>query len=118
MFETLLALQPRSTGGKGGQSRESTIAELAHSIEAGLPPQFDLEAAARKYPVSYADSMSTVLLQELLRFNKLTNVIKITLNDLQKVRRSPHSERFAVFATDQHSLSLFLCSCLCTGHSW
>jgi dynein heavy chain len=83
MFETLLALQPRSSAA-GGQSRESTINNLAHDIEAQLPLNFDIESARRRYPVSYAESMNTVLVQELVRYNRLLDVVKRSLSDLQK----------------------------------
>ncbi|RTG86185.1 dynein heavy chain, axonemal [Schistosoma bovis] len=36
------------------------------------------------YPVKYEESMNTVLRQELIRFNRLTSVVRTTLIDLQK----------------------------------
>ena len=86
MFETLLALQPRSTT-SGGVSREATINHLARDIEAQLGPVFDIEAARRAYPVSYAESMNTVLVQELVRFNRLLVVMKESLSSLQKASK-------------------------------
>jgi dynein heavy chain len=83
MFETLLALQPRSSTA-GGQSREATIDALARDIESQLPLDFDIEAARRRYPVAYAESMNTVLVQELVRFNKLTSAVKQSLAAIQK----------------------------------
>lgn len=37
-----------------------------------------------KYPVVYEESMNTVLRQELIRFNRLTEVVRSTLYNLQK----------------------------------
>ena len=38
----------------------------------------------QKYPVLYSESMNTVLRQELIRFNKLTSVVRLTLTNLRK----------------------------------
>ena len=38
----------------------------------------------KKYPVLYNESMNTVLRQELIRYNRLTSVIRTTLINLQK----------------------------------
>jgi dynein heavy chain len=84
MMETILSVQPRTAGGGGGLSRDEIVAQLATDIEARLPEEFDIEAAAEKFPVIYENSMNTVLVQELIRFNKLLAKIKETLKDVQK----------------------------------
>ena len=43
-----------------------------------------MKAAEKKYPVSYEQSMNTVLTQELIRFNGLINIIRQSLKDLKK----------------------------------
>lgn len=44
-----------------------------------LPPLFNMEEAAEKYPIRHDQSMNTVLVQELLRFNRLLAVVRDTL---------------------------------------
>jgi dynein heavy chain len=83
MLETLLALQPRA-GGQVSSGMNEQIANLASEIEKELPANFDLLAAAKKYPVNYTESMNTVLIQELVRFNRLLTVIRTSLSELQK----------------------------------
>lgn len=65
-------------------TREEVIATTAHSIQEKLPPLFDVEAVSMAYPVSYHESMNTVLVQEVIRYNSLLEVIHKTLPELQK----------------------------------
>jgi len=60
------------------------IMQLADSILVDIPEPFDIKQAERKYPVSYEQSMNTVLTQELIRFNGLINIIRGSLKDLKK----------------------------------
>lgn len=38
----------------------------------------------KKYPVVYDESMNTVLRQELIRFNRLTSTVRVSLQNLRK----------------------------------
>jgi dynein heavy chain len=74
---------PRQTGG-GGQSSGDQVLELAADILSKLPANFDIEIIIKKYPVTYTESMNTVLRQELIRYNRLLAVVRATLFNLQK----------------------------------
>ena len=83
MFDSILLTLPRQTGG-GGKSSAEVIDELSADILSKFPPPFDMEMVMNKYPVVYEESMNTVLRQELIRFNRLTEVVRSTLFNLQK----------------------------------
>ena len=83
LFDSILLTLPRQTGG-GGKSSAEVIAELSADILSKFPPPFDMEMVMNKYPVVYEESMNTVLRQELIRFNRLTEVVRSTLYNLQK----------------------------------
>lgn len=70
----------------GGQEQEvvDPVLTLCLDIARRLPEPFDEDAAAEKYPVEYTNSMNTVLRQELIRFNRLLNFIKSSLNDTRR----------------------------------
>jgi len=83
LFNTILLTLPRQTGG-GGKSSEDVMDELAADVLTKLPPDFDIEMVMNKYPVVYTESMNTVLRQELIRFNRLTSVVRASLVNLRK----------------------------------
>lgn len=55
-----MVTQATSGGGSGGNDDE-LLNKLADSILDELPAQFDVKAAEKKYPISYEQSMNTVL---------------------------------------------------------
>merc|ERR1711871_241004 len=83
LMNTCLELQPKESGGSG-KSWAETLAELAHDIEARIPPIFDIEKALILFPVMYSESMNTVLTQECIRFNKLIARVKSSLKEVQR----------------------------------
>ena len=81
MFETVLSLQPRVSGGAGAASREETIEAAAKDIFEKVPTPFDIDQVGHKYPTDYGQSMNTVLTQECIRYNALLVVIRRTLRE-------------------------------------
>lgn len=58
--------------------------ETAKNILAQVPDPVNVGPVMEKYPVMYEQSMNTVLVQEIIRYNALLKVIKGSLNDLLK----------------------------------
>jgi len=71
-------------GGGGGQSAESVVGEIATDVLARMPKAWNIEKVQEKYPTDYEESMNTVLVQELTRFNGLIAIIHSSLKDIQK----------------------------------
>uniref|UniRef100_A0A7N5JN32 Dynein axonemal heavy chain 3 n=1 Tax=Ailuropoda melanoleuca TaxID=9646 RepID=A0A7N5JN32_AILME len=78
LFQGVLLTLPRQSGGSG----KSPQVKLAQDILSKLPNDFDLEVIVKLYPVVYEESMNTVLRQELIRFNRLTKVVRGSLINL------------------------------------
>ncbi|XP_053933024.1 dynein axonemal heavy chain 1 [Cuculus canorus] len=83
LLEAILQLQPK-TFTVGGRSREELVEETSNDILAKLPAPMNLQEVIHKYPLLYEESMNTVLVQEVIRYNKLLGVIAQTLKDLLK----------------------------------
>ncbi|XP_075981520.1 dynein heavy chain at 62B [Anticarsia gemmatalis] len=83
-FTAALVLVEGGGGGGEGGNTEVILMHMASEILAKLPESFDTETAQKKYPVDYNESMNTVLIQEMERFNKLLNEIRGSLRDMQK----------------------------------
>ncbi|KAM9844002.1 dynein axonemal heavy chain 3-like [Aulostomus maculatus] len=83
LLDGVLLTLPRQTGG-GAKSRQEVVDELAEGILSKLPPDFDIKMVMEQYPVMYEESMNTVLRQEIIRFNRLSHVVRISLVNVRK----------------------------------
>ncbi|RHY32869.1 hypothetical protein DYB32_002144 [Aphanomyces invadans] len=102
-------LRTQSSGGGGGGgdakglSQEETVDAMAADILGRLPDNYDMELAAIRYPVKWNESMNTVLCQELVRFNNLLTVVRLSLKNVRKAIQGtchhPRSRRASIDTT-------------------
>ena len=78
---TILDVQPRVSSGGAGKSNDEIVYELADSILAKLMDKLDIDLANQEMfeadERGRLNSLTTVLTQEVDRFNKLLVVIKV-----------------------------------------
>jgi dynein heavy chain len=82
MEELLLTVGQGSSG--AGAGPEEVVGEIADDVLNRVPKPWSIEKVQEKYPTMYEESMNTVLVQELTRFNGLIKVILSSLKDIQK----------------------------------
>uniref|UniRef100_A0A452IS51 Uncharacterized protein n=1 Tax=Gopherus agassizii TaxID=38772 RepID=A0A452IS51_9SAUR len=85
LLGAIIQLQPK-TSASGGRGREEVCnyKETSKDILKKVPDPIHLQEVILKYPVLYEESMNTVLVQEVIRYNRLLEVIAQTLQDLLK----------------------------------
>ncbi|XP_067861511.1 dynein axonemal heavy chain 3-like [Heptranchias perlo] len=86
VFDGILTTLPREVNG-GDRSSSEIVQELATDILSKIPPDFVTEDVVNRYPTKYSESMNTVLVQELLRFNRLISIIRTSLRDINRAIR-------------------------------
>ncbi|XP_062316503.1 dynein axonemal heavy chain 12 [Osmerus eperlanus] len=84
LFDSLLLTQGGGSKGGASSGSDNTLFEIANDVLTKLPANFDIEAALMKFPVMYEESMNTVLVQEMERYNTLCVTIRVSLQNLQK----------------------------------
>ncbi|XP_038073730.1 dynein heavy chain 3, axonemal-like isoform X4 [Patiria miniata] len=84
LIERVLSSQRKDQASGAGRTAQQIIEDLASDILSKIPPNFNLEEVKMKFPVRYEESMNTVLVQELIRFNRLIDVIRSSLLDIRR----------------------------------
>ena len=88
MMFTMLSLQPRATGGGEGKSSDEIVTDLALDIQPRTPAILDEDDAQEDVftimPNGLISPISTVLAQEMIKFNRLLRMMNTSLRDIQK----------------------------------
>ena len=87
MVEKILSIQPRVTSGGDGLSPEQIVLERARHLAAMIPENLDRANGQKeqfKMTNNLLPSITTVLVQEMDKFNRLLKVMRQTLEDLEK----------------------------------
>ena len=63
---------------------DAVLSDMIADLVQQLPESFDLDLAADRFPISYLQPLNTVLVQEMGRYNKLVDIIRTNLGQLQK----------------------------------
>lgn len=63
---------------------EAKLKKICDEISSKIPRRFETSVVSAKYPVSYNNSMNTVLNQEIIRYNNLTSLISTSLVNIDQ----------------------------------
>jgi dynein heavy chain len=85
LLSNVILTQGKQNGASSsGKTQDELTAEVANGILKSLPADFELASVKAAFPVKYEESMNTVLIQELVRYNKLIKVIRESLENVLK----------------------------------
>ena len=82
LLESILSLQPQKVS-SDGESRETKVLKLINDLAENIPTSVDVGAIKYKYR-NDDNPMTVVLVQELQRYNILLNVLRSSLEQLEK----------------------------------
>lgn len=87
LMGSIMCIAGASAGGVSLSAQNERILLMVEDILKRLPENFDYDAAMRRYPTEYLQSMNTVLVQEIVRFNRLLTRIRATLLEAIKATK-------------------------------
>ncbi|RKP19768.1 dynein heavy chain, partial [Rozella allomycis CSF55] len=82
LFDSLLLTTENISSQKNSAS--NLLENVVSDILGKLTTPFNIDLVQRKFPISYNNSMNTVLVQEMIRYNKLISVIHSSLVNVEK----------------------------------
>ncbi|XP_072136268.1 dynein axonemal heavy chain 8-like [Mobula birostris] len=84
ILNTITNIQPKESGGGGGETREAIVFKLAESMLKQLPPDYIAhEVKAHLIKMGILNSMNIFLRQEIDRMQKVITMLRLCLGDLQ-----------------------------------
>merc|ERR1711881_219035 len=84
ILDTILNIQPKDSGGGGGETRETVVYRQAEEMLEKLPPDYVAhEVKARLIKMGVLNSLNIFLKQEIARMQKVISLVRITLTDLK-----------------------------------
>jgi dynein heavy chain len=81
LLQGIIKMAPRGRIA-GESSSDDVLAEYVNQLQKEASHPFELEAVIDKYPTSYSESMNTVLVQEVVRYNRLLIKMKSSLTEV------------------------------------
>jgi len=85
--ETVLSIQSRISSGGGGMTTDEIVLAKAKQLLSELPPRMNLAEGKKeqfKMTNNLYPSFTTVLIQEVEKFNRMLKVMEISLQDIDK----------------------------------
>nr|CAH7731314.1 unnamed protein product [Callosobruchus chinensis] len=83
MFDQMLAIQPKESGGGSGESRESVVSRMAKDMLLKLPNNYDpFEVKERLRIMNHLNPLNILLRQEIDRMQKVITNVRSILRDL------------------------------------
>lgn len=89
------------------RSDESVI-QVAKDILDRLPPPFDIEVAAQKYPINLEESLNAILVQEMTRYNILLSAIRTHSTTVLEATKGMLSILLLIIAENNNLINIYL----------
>ena len=84
VLDAILNIQPKDSGGGGGESRETVVYNMSSDMLDKLPPDYvPFEVTDRLQKMGILQPMNIFLRQEIDRMQKIIGLVRATLNDLK-----------------------------------
>lgn len=83
LFDSMTLMRGAVIAGDATKQDEILL-NMKRDMYERIPDLFDIEEAQKRYPIVYMESMNTVLVQELERYNDLLMEIRSSLTMLEK----------------------------------